>query len=86
MSISVKLPRHRAYLLRCWEERSQSVSVWRFSLEEVHTNQRRGFASLEGLRAYLEKEMADEAAGPPAPHLPPETQERRDLNGAQQRK
>lgn len=54
-------PRYRAYLLRCWQERSQQpehLGVWRFSLQEPHSGQRRGFASLEALMAFLETQLA----------------------------
>jgi hypothetical protein len=55
-------PRYRAYLLRCWQERSQAsdqkTTVWRFSLEDPHTGQRRGFASFETLIAALRTELS----------------------------
>ena len=56
-----KPPRYRSYLLTFWEERSQDPSVpvvWRFSLEDPHTGQRRGFADLGALIAALQREMA----------------------------
>jgi hypothetical protein len=43
-------------VLRIWEVRSQltdSEPVWRFSLEPVHSRERRGFPDLESLMAYL---------------------------------
>jgi hypothetical protein len=58
-------PRYRSYLLTFWEERSRDPSVpvvWRCSLEDPHSGQRRGFASLEALIAALEREMADAEA------------------------
>ena len=60
-----KPPRYQTYLLRCWQERSQQaeglVVVWRFSLEDPHTGQRRGFASLEDLLVSLTTDLtADE--------------------------
>jgi hypothetical protein len=50
---------YRAYVLRMWEERAQTpeASVWRFSLEDPHTGQVRGFAGLEALVAALGEEM-----------------------------
>jgi hypothetical protein len=60
-------PRYRAYLLRCWQERSQnpdSTTVWRFSLEDPHTGQRRGFASFEALIAALRTELSDDEVQP----------------------
>jgi hypothetical protein len=54
-------PRYRSYLLAFWEERSQDPQVpetWRFSLQDPHTGQRRGFACLADLCAFLEQETA----------------------------
>jgi rRNA maturation protein Nop10 len=48
--------RYIAYLLRGWMEQGDdpaSPANWRFSLEDPHTGQRRGFASLERLTAAL---------------------------------
>jgi hypothetical protein len=50
-----------AYLLRCWEVSGHDDadgSVWRFSLENPHTDERRGFASFEALLAVLRDELA----------------------------
>jgi hypothetical protein len=48
-------PHYQVYVLRCWEEHSdQPESVaWRFSVQDPDANQRRGFASLEALVAFL---------------------------------
>ncbi len=43
-----------AYLLRFWREHE---SGWRFSLQDPHTETRRGFATLEELIAFLERQM-----------------------------
>jgi hypothetical protein len=54
-------PRHRSYILTFWEERSHdpdTPAVWRFSLEDPHTGQRRGFADLKKLLAALQQEVA----------------------------
>ena len=57
-------PPYHTYLLRCWQERStegiEEIKVWRFSLEEPRTGQRRGFASLETLLAVLQAELTVE--------------------------
>jgi hypothetical protein len=58
-------PRYRFYLLTVWEERNRDPNlpaVWRFSLEDPHTGQRRGFADLEALTAALKDMMANERA------------------------
>ena len=60
MCIFDKPPRYRSYLLSFWEERGQDPDtpvVWRFSLQDPHTGQRRGFANLAALVATLEREM-----------------------------
>jgi hypothetical protein len=38
-----------AYLLRCWME----GSVWRYSLEEVGTEKRHGFATLDEFVSFM---------------------------------
>jgi len=49
-----------AYILRLWQEQSAALdqsSVWRLSVEDVRTHERRGFASLEDLLAFLQLQM-----------------------------
>ena len=52
-----QLPRqlpYQAQLLRIWVESPQSHHpVWRFSLEDVATGQRTGFADLDALICHL---------------------------------
>ena len=63
-------PRQRAYLLRLWETRSvppDCPTTWRFSLEDVQSNERYGFATLEALAAFLDEETAASSGEP----LPP---------------
>ncbi len=47
--------RYQVFVLRCWEERGEAPpsAVWRFSLEDPGTQQRRGFAHLEALVTFL---------------------------------
>jgi hypothetical protein len=63
-----KPPRYQSYLLTFWEERSrnpQVAAVWRFRLEDPRTGRRLGFASLEEVVAFIQKELAgDEGASP----------------------
>jgi len=50
---------YRVYVLRSWQEgyaSSGTPSVWRFSLEDPATRQRRGFADLESLMSFLAAE------------------------------
>jgi hypothetical protein len=51
-----------SYLLRLWQIKSQGSPVWRASLEEPHTGQRRGFASLEDLFDFLRQETGEASA------------------------
>ena len=59
-----KTPRYLSYVVRCWQERSvhagREIMVWRFSLQNPRTNQRRGFATLESLLVSLQAELADD--------------------------
>jgi len=53
-------PKRFLYLLTMWQERPTSPAhpaVWRFSLEDTRTRQRRGFGSLEGLMAFLREQV-----------------------------
>jgi len=45
--------RYEAYLLRLWESDQAGELVWRASLESTDTGERRGFADLDSLFAYL---------------------------------
>jgi len=60
-----------ALLLRFWRVDSGSQSVWRASLEDAHTGERRGFSDLPALQVFLqtllEAHSGDEAetARPP---------------------
>jgi hypothetical protein len=59
--------RYRSYVVRCWRESSvhagRETTVWRFSLQDPGTGQRRGFATLEALMGMLQAELADDKAG-----------------------
>jgi hypothetical protein len=50
-------PRYASYLLRLWQTESDGESVWRASLESVRTGQRKGFADLGSLFAFLEAQV-----------------------------
>ncbi len=67
MNILAEAPRYRAYLLRCWAEHGQDAITsltWRCSLEDPHTGERRGFASLAALLAFLDAELAGQRTAP----------------------
>lgn len=46
---------YHAYLLRLWEAGDGQWPEWRASLESVQGGERRGFASLAALFAFLEE-------------------------------
>jgi hypothetical protein len=43
---------YHAHVLRFWREHNRP-DAWRFSLEDVRTGERRGFADLDALMAFL---------------------------------
>lgn len=51
--------RYMAFLLRLWQERNAGEWVWRASLEDPHSNARKGFPDLERLCAYLKEQTDD---------------------------
>jgi hypothetical protein len=56
-------PRYHAYMLRAWEERSETCGqgiLWRFQVEDPHTGRRHGFSNLSALFAYLQGVMASD--------------------------
>jgi hypothetical protein len=58
MAMLAEQPGYRSYLLRLWRVGSADAPSWRVSLEDVRTHERRNFASLEQLVAFL-KEQTD---------------------------
>jgi hypothetical protein len=48
---------YKLYVLRLWQAHSGERLVWRASLEDVHTGERRGFAGLDRMRAFLEDQL-----------------------------
>jgi hypothetical protein len=60
--------RYLSYLLRLWQESAggplgSDAPLWRASLESPQSEQRKGFASLVDLFAFLEKETGSRAPG-----------------------
>jgi hypothetical protein len=49
-------PEYLSYLLRLWRASGEDKAVWRASLEDPHSGDRWGFASLADLFTYLEEE------------------------------
>lgn len=51
-----------AYMLRLWRE---GEGVWRGTVENPHTGERRAFANVESLLAFL-RQQTEQATPPPA--------------------
>ncbi len=50
-----------AYMLRLWQVNHQGSPVWRASLESPHTGERKGFADIKHLLAFLQEKTAPAA-------------------------
>ena len=50
---------YRAYLVRLWQVCQGGQTVWRASVEDAHTGERRAFADLTHLFAFLEEAALD---------------------------
>ncbi len=57
--MTTRPPRYRAYLLRLWDANPRGPPAWHASLEDAHTGERRGFADLEQLLAFLTAAIGD---------------------------
>lgn len=54
MPSRTKLPLYRAQILRMWTDApAQHLPSWRFSLEDISTGARSGFADLDALIEHL---------------------------------
>jgi hypothetical protein len=49
-------PSYHSYLLRLWQD--DAHAPWRIQLEDPHTGERRGFASLAHMLEFLDQQMA----------------------------
>ncbi len=58
--------RYHMLVLCLWQESGGAEPIWRFSLESLHTTDRRGFGSLKALIDYLQALM-DSPTIPPDP-------------------
>lgn len=47
-------PAYRSFMLRLWIEQTDG-NKWRYSLEDTQTGKRKGFASINKLKAYLDE-------------------------------
>ena len=55
--------RYVSFLLRRWQTQQEGALIWRASLESSTTGERRGFACLADLYAFLERETAGPTTG-----------------------
>jgi hypothetical protein len=63
MPARITKQRYHSFLLRLWLVNEQAGVAWRASLENPHTGERLGFASLERLFAFLQDQAAEVATG-----------------------
>ena len=49
-------PTSQSYLLRLWQASNAGTPVWRASIVNVHTGERRGFADLDSLLVFLKEQ------------------------------
>ena len=79
MSAVRQSPKVVAYLLRCWME----GSAWRYSLEEVGTGKRHGFATLDEFVSFmLVRSMQPEEGENPGVVVDPKESEHKASMGA----
>ncbi len=52
-----KEPARLAFLIRLWQVRSEGKMLWRGSLEDAHTGEKRGFGDPAGLFAFLQDKL-----------------------------
>ncbi len=65
-----KSRQYLAYMLRVWSIKDDQKVLWRASLQNAQTSERRGFASLEDLFEYLRSQAAamTDQDRPKSPH------------------
>ncbi len=60
----MKQPTHYlSFLLRLWQTQDRGHIIWRASLESPQTGERQGFANLEELMVFLQKQTANQENG-----------------------
>ena len=52
-----KEPMHLAYLIRLWQVHCEGQMVWRASLEDAYSGEKRGFGNPAGLFAFLQEKL-----------------------------
>jgi hypothetical protein len=56
--VSEQERRSLSYLLRLWQIESRGRLVWRASLEDARTGERRGFASIDALLIFVRRQTS----------------------------
>jgi hypothetical protein len=56
--VSEQERRYLSYLLRLWQVESGGSLVWRASLEDARTGERRGFASIDVLLVFIRRQTS----------------------------
>ncbi len=57
------------YLIRLWQVNSEGQTVWRVSLEDAHSGEKRAFGDLSGLFAFLREKLGLVPSLPNDDHL-----------------
>ena len=61
-------PEYISFLLRLWRENGEDGMIWRVSLENSKTGERMGFANLDLLFNYLNRQTQSSYRGSGAPN------------------
>ncbi len=52
-----KEPRHLAFLIKLWQVRSEGQMVWRGSLDDAHSGEKKGFGDPASIFAFLQEKL-----------------------------
>lgn len=58
--MGIREHRYLSYLLRLWQVKRNGEVIWRASLDNPHTGERRGFQSLAALMDFLSTQIQEE--------------------------
>jgi len=68
-SVSDEPQDYVAYLVRLWKVGNGDETTWRVSVENPHTGERHGLASLEALFDFLREKVKDRSAEDSSPRV-----------------
>jgi hypothetical protein len=71
MPVARDRERALAYVLRLWRVTNDEPPVWRVSLHDVHTGERRGFAGLDQMCHFLRAQIEGAPGGTADLECPP---------------